>query len=254
MQHYSLHNFISNVQHGFQKGLGCDTQLATTVEELQRGLDNKYQHDVVILDFNKAFGKVPHRHLLKKLDASGIRGNIHKWLTTYLTNRTQRVKPLSQWVVISGYLELTRCKSTVKAICVGLANSTNYPDQWSDATIIRCKLHCERVKLFVSLLGGAAYAAVSREFRSVLHLRFYQGVYGFMSIERAFQIQGFYSFIFWLRLYFKWVIPISGFATMTSRVMAEAMAEMLHDVTWICYNLERYGRRSFSTILMERPA
>ena len=34
---------------------------------------------------------MPHRHLLKKLDASGIRGNIHKWLTAYLTNRTQRV-------------------------------------------------------------------------------------------------------------------------------------------------------------------
>ena len=45
----------------------------------------------MIIDFNKAFDKVPHRHLLKKLDASGIRGNIHRWLTTYLTNRTQRV-------------------------------------------------------------------------------------------------------------------------------------------------------------------
>ena len=31
--------------------------------------------------------------------------------------------------VSSGDLELTRCKSTVKAICVGLANSANYPDQ-----------------------------------------------------------------------------------------------------------------------------
>ena len=38
--------------------------------------------------------------------------------------------------------------------------------------------HCERVKLFVSLLGGAANAAFSRDFRNVLHLRFYQRVYG----------------------------------------------------------------------------
>ncbi len=91
------------------------------------------------------------------------------------------IEPLSQWEVSSGDLELTRSKSTVKAICVGLANSANYPDQWSDATIIRCKLHCERVKLFVSLLGGAVYAAVSRDFRSVLHLRFYQRVYGCQS-------------------------------------------------------------------------
>ena len=127
------------------------------------------------------------------------------------------LKPLSQSELSSGDIELTRCKSTVKAICFGLVSSANYPDQWSDATIIRCKLHCERVKLFVSLLGGAAYAAVSRYFRSFLHLRFYQRVYGFLSIERAFQIQGFYSFIFRLRLYFKWVIPISGLASMTSR-------------------------------------
>ena len=72
------------------------------------------------------------------------------------------LEPLSQWEVSSGDLELTRCKSTVKAICFGLVNS---------ATFIRCKLHCERSKFFVSLLGGAAYAAVSHDFRSVLHLR-----------------------------------------------------------------------------------
>ena len=29
----------------------------------------------------------------------------------------------------SGDLELTRCKSTVKAICFGLVNLANYPDQ-----------------------------------------------------------------------------------------------------------------------------
>ena len=38
------------------------------------------------------------------------------------------LKPLSQWEVSSGDIELTRCKSTVKAICVGLASSANYPD------------------------------------------------------------------------------------------------------------------------------
>ena len=75
-----------------------------------------------------------------------------------------RPKPLSQREVISGELKLTWCKSTVKAICVGLANSADYPDQWSDATFIWCKLHCERGKLFLSLLGGAACAAVSRDF------------------------------------------------------------------------------------------
>ena len=47
--------------------------------------------------------------------------------------KNETLEPLSQWEVSSGDLELTRCKSTVKAICVESANSANYPDQWSDA-------------------------------------------------------------------------------------------------------------------------
>ena len=106
---------------------------------------------------------------------------LHYPIPSLFIEKETRLKPLSQWEVGSGDIELTRCNSTVKAICVGLASSANYPDQWSDATITRCKLHCERVELFVSLLGGAAYAAVSRDFQSVPHLRFYQRVYGCQS-------------------------------------------------------------------------
>ena len=51
MKHYTKYNFINGVQHGFLKGLSCDTQLVTTVEELQRGLDRKTQYDVIVLDF-----------------------------------------------------------------------------------------------------------------------------------------------------------------------------------------------------------
>ena len=92
MRHYTKHNFINGVlQHGFLKGLSCDTQLVTTVEELQRGLDRKTQYDVIVLDFQKAFDKVSHHHLLRKLHASGVRGKLHQWMSTYLTQRTQRV-------------------------------------------------------------------------------------------------------------------------------------------------------------------
>ena len=91
MRHYTKHNFINGVQHGFLKGLSCDTQLVTTVEELQRGLDRKTQYDAIVLDFQKAFDKVSHHHLLRKLHASGVRGKLHQWMSTYLTQRTQRV-------------------------------------------------------------------------------------------------------------------------------------------------------------------
>ena len=56
--------------------------------------------------------------------------------------------------------------------------------------------------VFVSLLGGAAYAAVSRDFRSVLHLRFYQRVYGFMILC---QLSVLFKFKGFIRLYFDFV-------------------------------------------------
>ena len=59
------------------------------------------------------------------------------FLIFYLLN----VKAIKSINVVLIYL----FRETVKAICFGLVSSANYPDQWSDATIIRCKLHCERV-------------------------------------------------------------------------------------------------------------
>ena len=44
-----------------------------------------------MLDFSKAFDKVPHEHLILKLQYYGIRGNILDWISSFLSNRTQRV-------------------------------------------------------------------------------------------------------------------------------------------------------------------
>jgi len=38
------------------------------MDDLSRSVDNSEQVDAILLDFSKAFDKVPHRHLLYKLD------------------------------------------------------------------------------------------------------------------------------------------------------------------------------------------
>ena len=81
----------SDRNHGFRKGFSCETQLTITVDELCRNLDKGLQTDVAILDFSKAFDKVPHDLLLYKLDCYGIRGNLHAWIKAFLTNRQMRV-------------------------------------------------------------------------------------------------------------------------------------------------------------------
>ena len=46
--------------------------------------------DVIYLDFQKAFDKVPHGRLVSKLDAQ-IGGEILKWVENWLSERKQRV-------------------------------------------------------------------------------------------------------------------------------------------------------------------
>ena len=54
-------------------------------------MDNKTQIDAILLDFAKAFGKVPHLRLLSKFTSYVITGNTRNWIKYFLSNRKQRV-------------------------------------------------------------------------------------------------------------------------------------------------------------------
>ena len=62
--------------------------------------------DVIYLDFQKAFNKVPHQRLLLKLKAHGIGNDIINWIVEWLTHKKQRVivgGEISNWnYVLSG--------------------------------------------------------------------------------------------------------------------------------------------------------
>ena len=79
--HMTENNLFSNTQHGFIKGKFCVTQLLEFLEDITQSIDNG---DEVDLDFCKAFDNVPHRRLLQKLYAYGIRGKVHAWVKEFL--------------------------------------------------------------------------------------------------------------------------------------------------------------------------
>ena len=81
---------LNDSQHGFRKQRSCETQLLATVNNFARSLNLSEQIDSVLLDF-KSFDKVNHRKLLLKLEHYGIRNEILKWNTDFLTERTQCV-------------------------------------------------------------------------------------------------------------------------------------------------------------------
>ena len=74
-----------------------ETQLVQFYHDLVSNLDaaqnsDQKQTDVIIMDFaKKAFDKVPHRRLLYKLEYYGIRGSTHKWISSWLSERSQKV-------------------------------------------------------------------------------------------------------------------------------------------------------------------
>lgn len=78
-------------QHGFRIGRSCLSQLLTHYDKIISILEKGLNVDTIYLDFAKAFDKVDHSLVLKKLSMLGIRGKILQWIESFLTNRTQRV-------------------------------------------------------------------------------------------------------------------------------------------------------------------
>ena len=91
MSFLDANNLLTDQQHGFRKKRSCESQLITTVQELAAGLNNKQQIDAILLDFSKAFDKVPHRRLSAKLHHYGIRGKTLGWIESFLAHRQQKV-------------------------------------------------------------------------------------------------------------------------------------------------------------------
>ena len=59
--------------------------------EITKWIDEGSPVDIIYLDFQKAFDKVPHQRLLLKLKAHGIGDGIIDWTEQWPTDRRQYV-------------------------------------------------------------------------------------------------------------------------------------------------------------------
>ena len=109
MVHLSSYLLLSDHQYGFRKGRSCALQLIDVIDNWTKAIDEGDRIYVTYFDFAKAFDTVPTKGLLAKIQSYGIHGNILKWLTSFLTQRRQKVLvngKSSGWCdVLSGVLQ-----------------------------------------------------------------------------------------------------------------------------------------------------
>ena len=92
-----MNNLICNKQHGFRSGQSCLSQLLHHFDDVLESLTNNADFDSIYLDYAKAFDKVDHKLLIRKLHRYSLNPKIIRWIDSFLSDRKQAV-------VVDGHL------------------------------------------------------------------------------------------------------------------------------------------------------
>ena len=91
ISYLEYYNKLDPRQHGSRAGRSTLSKLLQHQDDIIKALENGDNLDCIYLDFAKAYDKVDHGILLKKLKNLGISGNIGRWIMNFLTGRQQYV-------------------------------------------------------------------------------------------------------------------------------------------------------------------
>ena len=84
-------NLVTPFQSGFTRNDSTTSQLIFLYHTFCQAVDRGKEIRVVFCDIRKAFDRVWHRGLLYKLSSASFKGDLLRRLSSYLSNRTQRV-------------------------------------------------------------------------------------------------------------------------------------------------------------------
>ena len=79
-------------QHGFRKKYSCETNLLDSWNYMVNQRDQGGGTTLAMVDYSKAFDKVPHHLMMSSIASLGIGGKVGRWLNTWITGRTQQVE------------------------------------------------------------------------------------------------------------------------------------------------------------------
>ena len=86
-----VNKLFSNKQFGFISGRSTSLQLLEVLDKWTEAIYKATDVDVIYMDFQKAFDKVPHKRLMGKAKHYVLDNPLLEWIEDFLTGRTQRV-------------------------------------------------------------------------------------------------------------------------------------------------------------------
>ena len=104
VEYLEHHQLILPTQHGFRLRRSCLTNLLEFFSQVYQESDEYTAVDLIYLDFQSAFDKVPHERLLLKVASLGIRCNLQHWIRLWHSGRRQDVcigQACSEWVPVT---------------------------------------------------------------------------------------------------------------------------------------------------------
>ena len=92
MYYLENNNILTPTQSGFRKNKNTEDQLTYFVQNIENAFQEQKSLLSVFFDLSQAFDTVWKEGLKVKLLQSGIQGKMYKWLSSFLHDRTARVK------------------------------------------------------------------------------------------------------------------------------------------------------------------
>jgi retron-type reverse transcriptase len=89
---FNKNNLFSNTQFGFRRGLSTSSAVLSFIDNIVRSFEKNNHYKAIFLDLSKAFDTVSHDILIKKLGYYKFSSSGISMITSYLSNRTQKVK------------------------------------------------------------------------------------------------------------------------------------------------------------------
>ena len=90
LKYLEYYDFITPDQSAYLKHHSTQTVLHKAVDRWLEGINDGLINGICFIDFTNCFNTIDPGILLFKLEKYGIRGQTHKWFTSYLTDRSQR--------------------------------------------------------------------------------------------------------------------------------------------------------------------